>query len=203
MLCEPPLRASSTFEVGNLSITMANTNYTITGSNFFLKTESGLTLQDAPVALVQWELGYDPKYRPIQEWTSNPILVSWTGWYQRDYPGVGVGVFGSNGTVTGTAGPLYAFIDFGNSSSATPEMYGQVWMGQITDILTLPGGDVVIDLNSANIQSVVGSRVGNTLVSSDWNTWQPVAVPEPSYSAFAVVLFAVALIAKKVKQCTK
>jgi hypothetical protein len=180
---------------------MATTNYTINGQNFFIKTELGERFESGGIALVQWEVGYDPKYRPIQEWTSNPTIVSWTGWYQRDYPGVGMGVLGSNGTTFDTAGPIYLFIDFRNASnynSAT--MSNQVWMGQVTDVLTLPGGSVELQLSASNIRSVVGSNVGGVLFSQDISTWQPTAIPEPSYSVFAVVLFAVALIAKK---CTK
>jgi len=177
---------------------MAVTNYTITGHDLYIKESiTGQYFQDGGLAIVQWDLGYNPKYHPVSEWASNPIMVSWTGWYNKDYVGVGSGIFGSNGSLTGDPGPLFLFIDFGNASNATPSMFGQVWMGQITDILTLPGGNVVIDLNSANIQSVVGSRIGDTLITTDWNTWQPTAIPEPSYSAFAVVLFAVAVIAKK------
>jgi hypothetical protein len=177
---------------------MASTNYTITGHDLFIKeSATGQYFQDGGLAIVQWDLGYYPKYHTWQEWTGNPTAVSWTGWYNKDYVGVGTGIFGSNGTIVDNAGPLYLFIDFGNSSNATPAMYGQVWMGQITDILTLPGGNQVIDLNTANIQSVVGSRIGDTLIATDFNTWQPAAIPEPSYSAFAVVLFAVAVIAKK------
>jgi hypothetical protein len=178
---------------------MASTNYTITGQNFSIKeTATGEYFQDGGMALVQWDLGYDPKYRPLNEWTSSHLTqVSWTAWYVRDYAGVGQGVFGSNGTPIDTAGPLYLFIDFSNASNFTPAMSNQVWMGQITDILTLPGGDKVIDLNSANIRPVVGDIIGNTLVATDFTTWQPAAIPEPSYSALAVVLFAFAVIAKK------
>jgi len=178
---------------------MASTNYTITGQNFLIKTPLGEYFQDGGMAIVQWELGYNPKYRPVSEWTStNLTQVSWTAWYNKDYTGVGQGIFGSNGTQIDTAGPLFLFIDFSNASNFNPAtMNNQVWMGQITDILTLPGGDQVIDLNTANIRPVVGDLVGNTLVSADWSTWQPTAIPEPSYSAFAVVLFAVAVVAKK------
>lgn len=179
---------------------MASTNYTITGHDLFIKeSATGQYFQDGGMALVQWELGYYPKYHTVQEWTStNLTQVSWTAWYVKDYQGVGTGIFGSNGTQIDLAGPLYLFIDFGNASNFTPSMQNQVWMGQITDILTLPGGNVVIDLNSANIQSVVGSRMGDTLIAADWTTWQPTAIPEPSYSVFAVVLFAIAVVAKKV-----
>ena len=178
---------------------MASTNYTITGQNFLIKTPLGETFQDGGLALVQWELGYNPKYHPSSEWTMNPITVSWTGWYNKDYAGVGQGVFGSNGTQVDVASPIFLFIDFGNASNFNPAtMSNQVWMGQITDILAMPGGNAVIDLNSANIRPVVGDLVGSTMISADWSTWQPSAVPEPSYSAFAVALFAIAVVAKKV-----
>lgn len=181
---------------------MATTNYTITGQNFLIKTPSGEYFQDGGMAIVQWQLGYNPKYRPVSEWTStNLTQVSWTAWYVKDYAGVGQGVFGSNGTPIDTTGPLYLFIDFGNASNFNPAtMSNQVWMGQITDILTLNGGDQVINLNQANISPVVGSIQGNTLMSEDWSNWQPTAIPEPSYSVFAVALFAVAVVAKKLKR---
>jgi hypothetical protein len=159
---------------------MAATNYTITGQNFFIKTELGERFESGGIALIQWELGYDPAIHPMSEWTQNPVTISWTGWYQRDYPGVGMGVFGSNGTLTTYNSPIYLFIDFGNSANATPSMYGQAWLGQVTDILTLPGGDVELQLNAANFRSVVGSNVGSVLFSQDFNTWTPQAVPEPS-----------------------
>ena len=179
---------------------MATTNYTITGQNFLIKTPFGDYFQDGGMAIVQWELGYNPKYRPVSEWTANNLTqVSWTAWYNKDYAGVGQGVFGSNGTQIDTTGPLFLFIDFGNASNFNTSMSNQVWMGQITDILVLNGGNQVIDLNSANIISVVGSISGNTLISEDWNNWQPTAIPEPSYSVFAVALFAVAVVAKKLK----
>jgi hypothetical protein len=177
---------------------MASTNYTITGHDLFIKTQYGDYFQDGGLAIVQWDLGYEPKYHPLQEWTSSHLTeVSWTAWYNKDYVGVGQGIFGSNGTQIDTAGPLYLFIDFNNASNFNTSMSNQVWMGQITDILTLPGGNQVIDLNNANIRPVVGDIIGNTLIATDFSTWQPAAIPEPSYSAFAVVLFAVAVIAKK------
>lgn len=165
------------------------TNFTITGQNFRIKNQFGEYFADGGLALVQWEAGYDPKYHPLQEWTSNPILVSWTAWYQADFNNTGRSQFGSNGTLVNVNSPLYLFIDFGNSSNATPTSYGQVWMGQITDSLVLDGTSQVIDLNTANLQSVVGSRVGNTLMATDWNTWTPTAVPEPSYAWSAVLMF--------------
>jgi len=175
---------------------MAVTNYKITGTDFLLKTPWGESFGDGGLALVQWDLGYSPKYRPLNEWTGNPITVSWTGWYEANHFGPGRSLFGSNGTLVGEPGPLYLFVDFGNSNNATPAMYGQVWMGQITDVLTLPGGDVEINLNEANIRPVVGSMVGSTLISQDFNTWTPQAVPEPSYAWPAGLLFLGVVAAK-------
>ena len=182
-----------------------DTNFTITGSNFTLKTPDGLYFDTGGLALVQWELGYNPAVHPLNEWVQNPIMVSWTGWYVKDYQGVGQGIFGSNGTIVSNNAPLFLFADFGNSSNApnNPTMYNQVWMGQITDVLLLNGQDQVIDLNTANIRSVVGSNVGNILVSQDFNTWTPSAVPEPSYASFAVILFAVAVLWKKLTKPKK
>jgi len=168
---------------------MASTNYTITGKDFELKTPFGDRFDTGGLALVQWDVGYEPRYHPLQEWTGNPVNVSWTGWFEANHFGVGRSLFGSNGTPTVNAGPLYLFIDFGNSTNANPAMYGQVWMGQITDVLTLPGGNVEINLNEANIRPVVGSIVGSTLISQDFNTWTPQAVPEPSYAWPAGLLF--------------
>jgi hypothetical protein len=177
---------------------MATTNFTITGQNFFIKTELGERFEGGGIALVQWEPGYNPSLHPISEWTQNPATVSWTGWYQRDYPGVGMGVFGSNGTPTNYNSPFYLYIDFGNASNYNPAtMTNQVWMGQVTDVLSLTGGNQELTLSASNIRSVVGSNVGSVLFSQDISTWQPTAVPEPSYAPIALVLFAGALLMKK------
>lgn len=176
---------------------MALTNYTITGTDFVLKTPWDERFGDGGLALVQWDLGYEPRYRPLDEWTSSHLTqVSWTGWYEANHFGPGRSLFGSNGTPIDTAGPLYLFIDFSNSNTASSSAYGQVWMGQITDVLTLPGGNVEINLNEANIRPVVGSMVGSTLISQDFNTWTPQAVPEPSYAWPAGVLFLGVVAAK-------
>lgn len=180
---------------------MPSTNYTISGSDFLIKTQYGEYFQDGGMAIVQWELGYNPKYRPMSEWTTSHLTqVSWTAWYVKDYQGVGQGIFGSNGTPIDTAGPLYLFIDFNESSNFTTSMSGQVWLGQITDILTLPGGDVNINLNQANLRPVIGSVVGNELIAADFNSWQPTSIPEPSYAPFAAVLLAVVLVVKAFKK---
>lgn len=174
---------------------MATTNFTITGHDLFIKTPTGQYFQDGGLALVQWDVGYNPATRPVSEWTMNPVNVSWTGWYNKNYVGVGNGIFGSNGTATDYASPFYLFIDFNNASNFDPTtMTNQVWMGQITDILTLNGQNQTIDLNTANIRSVVGTFDGVTMTSADWSSWQPTAIPEPSYTPLAVVLLAVAML---------
>lgn len=171
------------------------TNFTITGQNLFIKTELGERFESGGVALLQWENGYDPALHPLSEWTMNPVTISWTGWYVRDYQGVGMGVFGSNGTLTTYNSPFYLFIDFQNASNYNPAtMSNQVWLGQVTDILTLTGGNQELTLNASNIRSVVGMDVGNVLFSQDFNTWTPQAVPEPSYAIGALALFAVAVL---------
>lgn len=109
-----------------------------------------------------------------------------------------MGVFGSNGTPTNYNSPFYLYIDFGNASNYNPAtMTNQVWMGQVTDVLSLTGGNQELTLSASNIRSVVGSNVGSVLFSQDISTWQPTAVPEPSYAPIALVLFAGALLMKK------
>lgn len=177
---------------------MADTNFTITGQNFFIKTELGESFESGGFALLQWESGYDPAKHPLSEWTMNPVTISWTGWYVRDYQGLGMGVFGSNGTITNYNSPIYLFIDFSNASNFNPAtMSNQVWMGQVTDILTLDGGTHELQLNAAGVRSVVGSNVGSVLFSQDYSTWTPSAVPEPSYAVFATILFGAAVLWKK------
>lgn len=177
---------------------MAITNYTITGDDFLIKSQLGEFYQSGGVALVQWDLGYEPRYRPLSEWTSTHLTqVSWTGWYDSNYNLTGHSKFGSNGTSVDTAGHLYLYIDFYNTPNYTPTMANQVWMGQITDVLALNGGDVVIDLNTANIRPMMGDMVGKTLIATDWNSWQPQSVPEPSYSVFALFLFLTVILYKK------
>ena len=171
------------------------TNFTITGQNLFIKTPDGLPFESGGLALIQWENGYDPALHPVSEWTMNPVTISWTGWYVRDYQGVGMGVVGSNGTLTTYNSPFYLFIDFQNASNYNPAtMSNQVWLGQVTDVLTLTGGNQELTLNASNIRSVVGMDVGNVLFSQDFNTWTPQAVPEPSYAVGALALFVVAVL---------
>jgi len=177
---------------------MAETNFTITGQNFFIKTELGERFESGGLALLQWENGYDPAQHPLSEWTMNPVTISWTGWYVRDYQGVGMGVFGSNGTLTNYNSPIYLFIDFQNASNYNPAtMSNQVWLGQVTDILTLSGGNQELQITSSGVRSVVGSNVGSVLFSQDFNTWTPSSVPEPSYAWGAVLLFLGVVIYKK------
>ena len=182
---------------------MATTNFTITGYNFNINDPWGGFVDTVPVALVQWDVGYNPAVRPLNEWVMNPVNVSWTGWYVKDYANVGQGVFGSNGTAVNFTSPIYLFIDLSQASNFTTSMSGQVWMGQITDSLVLNGQNQTIDLNAANIRAVVGSINGNTMTSQDFNTWTPTAIPEPSYAPLAVVLFAVAVFWKKLTKPQK
>jgi hypothetical protein len=177
---------------------MATTNFTITGHDLFIKTPTGEYFQDGGLALVQWDIGYNPSQHPWTEWVNNPVNISWTGWYVKDYQGVGTGIFGSNGTDVNVASPIYLYIDFNNSSNFDPvKMQNQVWMGQVSDILLLNGQDQVINLNASNIRSVVGTFDGTTMTSADWTTWTPTAIPEPSYAPLAVGLFAIAVLWKK------
>lgn len=178
---------------------MAITNYTITGDDFLIQSQLGEFYQSGGVALVQWDLGYEPRYRPLSEWTSTHLVqVSWTGFYDSNYNLTGHSKFTSSGvTSVDTSGPLYLYIDFSNTSNYTPTMMNQVWMGQITDVLTLDGGNVIIDLNTASIRPMMGDMVGKTLIATDWNSWQPQAVPEPSYFASALLLFLTVILYKK------
>ena len=178
---------------------MATTNFTISGYDFYIKDPWGSFVDTAPAAIVQWDVGYNPAQHPLSEWIQNPVNVSWTGWYVKDYANVGKGVFGSNGTDIDFNSPLYLFIDLEQSSNATTSMAGQVWMGQITGSLLLNGQNQIIDLNQQSITPVVGTINGNTMTSADFNSWTPTAIPEPSYSVFAIALFAVAVVAKKLK----
>lgn len=157
---------------------MATTNYTVTGSGFRIQSALGDYYQGGGFAIVQWTNGYEPRYRPLQEWTqTNLTMVNWVGTYTLgDVPTLSTTPFAIN-----DAGPLYIYIDFGSQEGGTaPYNMGQAWLGQITDVLTLPGGDVNIDLNAANIRPMMGELVGSTLLMEDFNSWTPQAVPEPS-----------------------
>lgn len=177
---------------------MADTNYSITGTGFRIKTQFGDYYDTGGVAIVQWTPGYEPRYRPLQEWTStNLVQVAWVGTYSANHFGPGQSLFSSSPLLVTSSGPLYIYIDFGQTTNYQPSMAGQAWLGQITDTLTLPGGDVTIDLNTANIRPMMGELVGNTLIAQDFNSWTPQAVPEPSYAWASVALLAVAVVAKK------
>ena len=177
------------------------TNYTVTGTNFRIQTQLGEWFENGSFAIVQWTHPYQPRYRPLNEWTStNLTMVNWVGNYQSTQ---GVPTFTSQSFQVYDPGALYIYIDFGNSSNATPSMYGQAWLGQITDTLTLPGGEVNIDLNTATIRPMMGDMSGNILRAQDFNSWTPQAVPEPSYAWFAVVLFGLAVFMKSRKEVAK
>jgi hypothetical protein len=176
---------------GQVSTKMSDTYYSISGQNFSIKTPNGDYLQNAGLAIVQWEKGYDPAQHELYDWASTPIVVNWNAWYVRDYQGVGQGVIGSNGQWFTADSPLYLFIDFYNASNYNQSMGGQVWMGQITDALVMDGGEHTISLNASNIRSVVGSDNGfGGLYSENVYTWSPHAIPEPSsYGIMLGVVF--------------
>jgi hypothetical protein len=177
---------------------MIETSFTITGTDFFIKNQFGSLFESGQFAVVQWTDGYNPRYRPLQEWTSqNLTMVNWVGNYDINGLGPSMTLTTTSVFMANTSGPLYIFLDFGLSSNYRPEFGTQVWLGQITDSLVLDGVSQTINLNQSNIRPVVGGFDGRTMYTMDWNTWQPMAVPEPSYSAFACVLFAIALIYKK------
>lgn len=161
---------------------MPTTNYAISGNNFRIQTPYGDFYGDGPFAIVQWAAPYEPRYRPLSEWTStNLTMVNWVGTYTLgDVPTLTTTTF-----QVSDPGALYIYFDFGSQTGGTASYnYGQAWLGQITDILTLPGGDVNIDLNTANIRPMMGTMLvdasGVTFRTQDFNSWTPQAVPEPS-----------------------
>ena len=166
---------------------MASTNYTITGTGFRIQSELGDFYQSGGFAIVQWTAGYEPRYRPLYEWTqTNLTMVNWVG----EYNIAPIPTFTSAPFAVNDPGPLYLYVDFGSQYGGTQSYnYGQAFLGQITDVLTLPGGNVEINLNAANIRPMMGSRVGDILRTQDFNTWTPQAVPEPSYAWPAGFLF--------------
>lgn len=176
---------------------MANTNYTVTGTGYRIQSEFGDYFGDGNFAIVQWTAGYEPRYRPLSEWTNtNLVMVNWVGTYTLgDVP-----MFTSSSFQVTDPGALYLYIDFG--SQVTPpaqQNYGQAFLGQITDILTLPGGDVNIDLNTANIRPMMGDLTGNLIRTEDFSSWTPTAIPEPSSYGIVmgVLLLAIAVFRRK------
>jgi hypothetical protein len=169
-----------------------DTNFTITGMGLQLKDQYGNLAGDQSLAILQWEVGYNPIHHTVSEWASSPTLISWTGWYVRDYQGVGQYVWGSNGTTTNSPAPLYLFTQLNENPN-------QVGLWRITGELNLNGQGQIVDILQASISPVVGSVSTTSLSTADYTTWQPTAIPEPSYSIFAVALFAIAVIAKKLK----
>lgn len=163
---------------------MATTNYSVIGNNLRLKDQFGVQFgTDSQFALVQWEMGYNPAYHPLSEWTSNPISVNWTGTYTASSR-----AWSSTPSQMNFDSPIYLWV---NPSGSQAGLY------QITDNLTLDGVAKSINLNTANIVSVVGTYSSNAFLTQDYSTWTPTAVPEPSYSSFAVALFAIAIIARR------
>lgn len=132
-------------------------------------------------AFVQWEQGYNPKYHPLSEWTMNPINVNWAGTYQPWVAGNGAtGRFSALPTTFDFDSPVFLFAQLSSSN--------EVWMGQISDILVLNGQPQSFDLSPQNIKSVVGTFDGTSMYATDWSTWTPTAIPEPSYAPVASVL---------------
>lgn len=157
---------------------MATTNYYITGNGIGIKDQFGIEVNyDLTFAVVQWQAGYNPAYHPFNEWASNPTFVGWSGTY-----------FHSTKTWSSTAnaidfdGPLFLWTDLGQ---------GGVGLYQITSILNNNGVNKLVDLNQTNITAAVGSVTLDTLHTTDLNTWTPTAIPEPSYTPFALVLLVV------------
>jgi hypothetical protein len=164
---------------------MATTNYTITGNGIGIKDQFGVDVNyDISFAVVQWQAGYNPAYYPFNEWASNPTFVGWSGTYSFSTK-----TWSSTANAIDFDGPLFLWTNLGQ---------GGVGLYQITSILNNDGASKVVDLNQTNITAAVGAVTLNTLHTTDLNTWTPTAIPEPSYSAFAVVLFAVAVVIKKV-----
>lgn len=164
---------------------MASTNYYITGNGIGIKDRFGAEVNyDLTFAVVQWQAGYNPANHPFNEWASNPTFVGWSGTYFHSTK-----TWSSTPNIIDFDGPLFLWTDLGQ---------GGVGLFQITGILNNNGVNKLVDLNQTNISAAVGAVTFNTLHTTDLNTWTPTAVPEPSYSAFAVVLFAIAVVAKKV-----
>lgn len=175
------------------------TNYTFSGNGIRIKSSvGGEYIDNIDFAFVQWYHPYEPRYRPLAEWTStNLAIVDWSGTYNS--VGGAQATFSSTPVTISDPGALYIYINLYNASNFNQTMAGQAWLGQITDVLTLPGGEVNIDLNTATIRPMMGDVVGNTWVTGDFNTWQPQAVPEPSYAALAGFLFVGAILLRRKK----
>lgn len=165
---------------------MATTNYFISGNGIGIKDQFGAEVNyNFDFAVVQWQAGYNPANYPFNEWASNPIFVGWTGTYSFSTKN-----WSSTANAINFDGPLFLWTYLNDGSAG---------LYQITSILNNDGVDKVINLNQANITAAVGATSLNTLHTTDLNTWTPTAIPEPSYSVFAVALFAVAIIAKRIK----
>lgn len=175
------------------------TNYTFSGSNIRIQSSvGGEYIDNIDFAIVQWSYPYEARYRPISEWTStNLTIVDWVGTYNS--VGGMQATFSSLPVTVNDPGALFIYVNLQSASNFNQTMAGQVWMGQVTDVLNLQGGDVHIDLNTTNIRPMMGDVIGNTWTTGDFNTWQPQAVPEPSYTALAGFLFVAAILLRRKK----
>lgn len=163
---------------------MASTNYYITGNGIGIKDRFGAEVNyDLTFAVVQWQAGYNPANYPFNEWASNPTFVGWSGTYFHSTK-----TWSSSANIIDFDGPLFLWTNLGQ---------GGVGLYQITSILNNDGVNKLVDLNQTNITAAVGAVTLNTLHTTDLNTWTPTPIPEPSYSVFAVVIFAIAVVAKK------
>ena len=165
---------------------MASTNFNIYSDSAVIKDQWGGLIGDNQFAIVQWDYGFDPARHTVNEWASTPLLVDWAGSYTAS-----THVISGLTTPIDFGAPLYMFVN-------PAENWNQVGLWQITDILTLPGGTVTIDIGQTNIRDVLGAHSAWVLYTTDYTVWQPQAVPEPShYDAFTgAVLLVGAVLAR-------
>lgn len=168
---------------------MPSTNFQLEEIRYTLRDSVG-TPESYTIgfAFVQWAQGYNPKYHPLSEWTSNPINVNWAGTYQPSAGIEGAGRFSALPTTFDFDSPVFLFAQLSNSN--------QVWMGQISDILVLNGQPQSFNLAPQNIQAVVGTFDGTSMYATDWSNWQPAAIPEPSYTPMAGLFLVFVVVVK-------
>jgi hypothetical protein len=169
---------------------MPSTTFNIFSDSAVIKDQWGGAIGDNQFAIVQWDYGFDPARHTVNEWASTPLLVDWAGSYTAS-----THVISGQTTPIDFGAPLYMFVN-------PAENWSQVGLWQITDILTLPGGTVTIDIGQTNIRDVLGAHSAGVLYTTDYTVWQPQAVPEPShYGAFmGVALLAGAILARFCRQ---